>query len=508
MKLLNLPLRSLGVLSAAVLVSGCTVYEAPATTSRTVLLQPASPPVRYAEAAPSAEVSVYLEPPVYQPPPVFIDWAPPPMRLEPITAQPYGDAVWVGGYWVWQNNWVWATGHWRRPPRPNYGWVPPYYEHRHGGVVFVNGHWCAPGAVFVPPPLSLSFSVSRPLPGVVQGPPPIGPQGVFVPPPPGSRHGLIVPAPLGTPPAVVINAAPVVNIGMRIEHAAGANDGERSAERLGFGAPNLTVVAPGSATASGRPFERRVAMPVRYAEPAPAVIQAAPAVAPAMPPGARPPADPAGRATSAPVFEPVTAAPVPRLPGEAWRRPPPAANPVASAPSAGFPFVQVQPRAAGTAANPAAPAPGFAGPGRAPVPFGSPPMTTSPPPAAVLQRRNTAEPGHPFDDPRLVRPRPRPLEREGQHPRMTPSGAAPPPFEPASPGGLSPRDGLTRHDPAGRTAGDAAASRTLLIRGRELRAPVPSSEVEKAPGGDSGVQRSERRRDHALPPATAAASRP
>src|SRR6185437_7471555 len=136
-------------------------------------------------------VSVYVDPPLEQPEPIAVQWAPPPMLVEVPPMQPYPDAVWTGGYWAWEGRWVWAAGRWAPPPRPYYVWTQPYYEHRGDVVVFVPGFWCAPQRHFVPPPPGLSISVAVAAPGLhMYGRAPIGPQGVFVPPPPGSRRGL------------------------------------------------------------------------------------------------------------------------------------------------------------------------------------------------------------------------------------------------------------------------------------------------------------------------------
>src|SRR5262249_19163854 len=152
-----------------------------------------------------------------EPPPIAVAWAPPPMLVEAPPPMPYVGAVWVGGYWVWEGNWVWAAGRWAPPPRPDYVWVHPYYEHRDGTVVFITGYWAAPGLVLVRPAPTMGIRVGIVGPGVIAGPRPVGPVGVFVPAPPGSRIGLIVPAPIGTPPAVVVSAPPVVSVGMRVQ---------------------------------------------------------------------------------------------------------------------------------------------------------------------------------------------------------------------------------------------------------------------------------------------------
>ena len=262
-------------------LTGCAVYEVPPPAPR-VVVRPA-PAIVYTAPAPAPQpvVSVYVEPPIAEPAPLLIGWAPPPMLVEAPPPLPYAGAVWVGGYWVWQGNWVWATGRWMAPPRADCVWVHPYYEHRDGAVVFVTGHWGAAGVAFVPPPPSLSLTLVVAAPGVIPGPRPIGPPGVFVPPPPGSRVGLIVPAPIGTPPAVVTGAAPVVNVGMRIQNNNTTVNNTRITNVTNV--TNVTIVAPPSATANGRAFESSVPAQAHLAAAMPAVVHAQ-APAPAMRP--------------------------------------------------------------------------------------------------------------------------------------------------------------------------------------------------------------------------------
>src|SRR5207245_3450221 len=96
--------------------------------------------------------------------------------------------------------------------------------------------------------------------GVVIGPPPEGPVGIFVPPPPGSRPGLIVPAPIGTPPAVVVSAPPVMAVGMRVSapvmidasHTINDNRGTNYSVTNVRNITNVVVQAPAGPTASGR----------------------------------------------------------------------------------------------------------------------------------------------------------------------------------------------------------------------------------------------------------------
>jgi len=192
----------------------------------------------YQPPPPEPVVSVYVDPPVQQPAPIGVPWAPPPMLVEYPGPPPFYGAVWTGGYWVWEGQWVWAHGRWLPPPAVGYGWNPPYYENRAGVVVFIPGFWRPPGVVFVAPAPTVSITVVSVRPGVVMGPPVQGPVGVFVPPPPGSHPGLIVPAPVGTNPAVVVGAPPLVHPGMQVRPGEGGN---------------VQIVAPANVTAGGQP---------------------------------------------------------------------------------------------------------------------------------------------------------------------------------------------------------------------------------------------------------------
>ncbi len=253
-------------LSSLVLLLGGCVIQAP---PREVMV-PA--PVAEEAAPPAAVVSVYEEPPLSQPAPIAVGWAPPPMLVEVPPPPPFPYSVWVGGYWVWQGNWVWAHGHWMAPPRPQYVWVHPYYEHRADVVIFISGHWSAPGVVFVPPAPELVLAVEPYRVGVIPGPRPIGPEGCFVPAPPGSRRGIIVPAPVGTAPAVVTSAPPVVAVGMRVTTNV-TNIRNTNITNV-TNVTNVTIVAPPAATANGRAFSSSVPAAPHLAAARPAVVQA------------------------------------------------------------------------------------------------------------------------------------------------------------------------------------------------------------------------------------------
>ena len=283
-----------GIVAAATvaLVSGCAVQVTP--IPQYVVVHPAPvPTVR--PAAPVAVLGVYFEPPMEQPLPVMVAWAPPPMLVEAPPPMPFPDAIWIGGYWTWQGNWVWAAGRWSAPPQPHYHWVHPYYEHRDDAVIFVGGHWGAPGVEFVAPPLRIHLELEVVARGVTPGPRPIGPMGVFVPPPPGSRPGLVVPAPIGTAPAVVMSAPPVMNVGMRVQ-ANGNNNVVNTTNNNNHitnfanitNITNVTVIAPAAATASGRAYEASVPAQAHLAAALPPAVHAPAPVAAAkpLPPGA------------------------------------------------------------------------------------------------------------------------------------------------------------------------------------------------------------------------------
>jgi hypothetical protein len=265
---------------AVMLLTGCAVQP----PTRVVYVQAPPPPPApevYRIPAPLPVVSIYVEPPLYQPPPIRIAWAPPPMLVEIPPPLPYFGAVWTGGYWVWEGNWVWARGRWVAPPRPDYAWVNPYYEHRAGSVIFVNGFWAAPGVSFMAPSLNLNIAFGVVAAGIVAGPRPMGPEGVFIPAPPGSYAGLIVPAPIGTAPAVVTGAPPIIRTGMRVNVV---NNNTVTTTNNVTNVTNVNIVAPASATASGQAVNTAIpAQPHLAAAMSPVVRAFAPEPASAKP---------------------------------------------------------------------------------------------------------------------------------------------------------------------------------------------------------------------------------
>jgi hypothetical protein len=250
---------------------------APAPADNTA---PQSSEATYTPPEPQPVVSVYQDPPTQQPPPVEVAWAPPPMLVEPPPPEPGPQYAWTGGYWAWYGRWVWIHGRWLPPPQPGYHWVPPYYDHRGDHVVFVGGFWGGPHVSFVAPAMGMAIAMAVVLPGVMAGPPPMGPEGVFVPAPPGPMLGIIIPAPLGTPPAVVTGAPPVVAVGMRVS-VSNTNITNTTVNNTVINntvinnrvVNNVTISAPASATANHQEIHATVPAQAHLAAALPPVVR-------------------------------------------------------------------------------------------------------------------------------------------------------------------------------------------------------------------------------------------
>jgi hypothetical protein len=73
---------------------------------------------------------------------VVIRVAPPAAIVERPVPAPGPGYVWTPGYHRWDGRaYVWVPGAWVRPPRPHARWIPGHYVRRHGGWVFIEGHW-------------------------------------------------------------------------------------------------------------------------------------------------------------------------------------------------------------------------------------------------------------------------------------------------------------------------------------------------------------------------------
>src|SRR5437588_3036617 len=74
----------------------------------------------------------------------------PPQPLDelPPEQKPEGEAVWIGGYWHWdddRNDYLWVTGVWRVLP-PGKQWVAGYWREDGDKWQWVPGYWAAGAA--------------------------------------------------------------------------------------------------------------------------------------------------------------------------------------------------------------------------------------------------------------------------------------------------------------------------------------------------------------------------
>src|SRR5262245_23232221 len=123
------------------------------------LLHPSSPEVRARaqEAAPAANtpkgVEVQARGPIHEafitptaePKPTYGVPKKPPEPIEemPPEEKPEGNAVWIGGYWAWDDDradFLWVSGCWRVKP-PGKDWVSGYWREVSGQHQWVPGLW-------------------------------------------------------------------------------------------------------------------------------------------------------------------------------------------------------------------------------------------------------------------------------------------------------------------------------------------------------------------------------
>jgi WXXGXW repeat (2 copies) len=73
---------------------------------------------------------------------VYVEQAPPAVRVETQTIAPGPGYTWTPGYWRWSGaGYVWVSGSWVRPPRVAAVWVRGHWVHQPRGWVWVPGHW-------------------------------------------------------------------------------------------------------------------------------------------------------------------------------------------------------------------------------------------------------------------------------------------------------------------------------------------------------------------------------
>jgi len=76
----------------------------------------------------------------------------PPRRLDEwpaADAPPASNAVWVPGYWAWDDasrDFLWVSGLWRVPPQ-GFHWVPGYWTQGRGSYQWVSGFWTNRGEI-------------------------------------------------------------------------------------------------------------------------------------------------------------------------------------------------------------------------------------------------------------------------------------------------------------------------------------------------------------------------
>jgi WXXGXW repeat (2 copies) len=74
----------------------------------------------------------------------YVPKAPPPLieEVQPAPPGPVADFIWKPGHWRWKGaEYVWRHGVWEHPPAKALEWIPPHWDNRPGGWVFVEGHY-------------------------------------------------------------------------------------------------------------------------------------------------------------------------------------------------------------------------------------------------------------------------------------------------------------------------------------------------------------------------------
>lgn len=68
---------------------------------------------------------------------------PPAPMAENMQPRPSPDAVWIAGYWSYENgtNYAWVPGRWEIPPSGYRYFQPPHWAQRGDDYVYVRGYW-------------------------------------------------------------------------------------------------------------------------------------------------------------------------------------------------------------------------------------------------------------------------------------------------------------------------------------------------------------------------------
>ncbi len=89
----------------------------------------------------------FAEPVNFDPKPTLIVPKKPPEPIDemPPETKPEGDAIWISGYWAWddeRDDFLWVSGGYRIAP-PDRRWVPGYWQAVEGGYQWTAGFWAA-----------------------------------------------------------------------------------------------------------------------------------------------------------------------------------------------------------------------------------------------------------------------------------------------------------------------------------------------------------------------------
>ncbi len=73
---------------------------------------------------------------------VFVIREPPRSRAEVRIESPGPGFMWIGGNWRWEReDYVWVSGRWERPSRPNGRWESGSWRHHKNGYYWTEGRW-------------------------------------------------------------------------------------------------------------------------------------------------------------------------------------------------------------------------------------------------------------------------------------------------------------------------------------------------------------------------------
>jgi hypothetical protein len=77
---------------------------------------------------------------------ISVNFAPPPLPVYEQPPIPEADAMWIPGYWAWDDafyDYYWVPGTWAAAPEPGLLWTPAYWGWNEGAYAFHGGYWGA-----------------------------------------------------------------------------------------------------------------------------------------------------------------------------------------------------------------------------------------------------------------------------------------------------------------------------------------------------------------------------